>query len=321
MPAASTNRSRSFLVCFAAYGAAAGCAVAVAIIAARLAPDRLILAALLADLAATIVVFGFSLAFDNSSLYDPYWSVAPVPIAVFWYAHAPAGGTRIRQLAVLALLLGWAIRLTVNCLRRWKGLEQEDWRYAERRGLGWLYWPVSFLGFHLFPTLIVFLGCLSLAAALGSAGRPVGILDAAAAAATLTAILIEWAADRQLRGFREKRSQESDRGELLETGLWAGSRHPNYFGEVLFWWGLWLFGLAAAPSWWATIAGPLAITGMFLFISVPMMDRHLLARRPEYASLISRRSGLVPWLTVGPSGSPRRHMSRRGSCTKPRGRA
>jgi len=281
MPPAPMNRTRSYAICLAAYIAAGAVALGAAIAAARAAPDRLILAALLADLVATIVVFGFSLAFDNSSLYDPYWSVAPVPIAIFWFLRAGAGGTRIRQLVALALLCAWSVRLTVNCLRRWKGIAQEDWRYADFRRVGWLYWPISFLGFHLFPTAIVFLGCLSLFPALSSAGRPLGILDAIAAAVTATAISIEWTADRQLRRFLSKRSRDSGRGELLGKGLWALSRHPNYFGEVLFWWGVWLFGLAAAPSWWWTIAGPLAITAMFLFVSVPMMDRHLLARGSE----------------------------------------
>jgi steroid 5-alpha reductase family enzyme len=198
------NRTRSFLVCLAAYIAAGAGALVAALLAARLAPDRLILAALLADLAATIVVFGFS-------LYDPYWSVAP------------------------ALLCAWAVRLTVNCLRRWKGIAQEDWRYADFRRFGRFYWPISFLGFHFFPTLIVFLGCVPLFPTLAAGGRPLGALDAIAAAVTAIAIGVEWTAGRQLRRFLSKRSMDSGRGELLGRGLWALSRHPNYFGEVLFW--------------------------------------------------------------------------------------
>ena len=160
---------------------------------------------------------------------------------------------------MLALLLAWAFRLTVNCLRRWKGLGQEDWRYADFRRFGRLYWPISFLGFHLFPTAIVFLGCLSLFPTLGPAGRPLGILDAMAAAVTATAIGIEWTADRQLRRFLSERSRDSVKGEFLATGIW-------------------MFGLAAAPSWWWTVAGPLAVTAMFLIVSITMMDRHLAGR-------------------------------------------
>lgn len=311
MPRAPMTKARSLAVLLTAYVAAGAVAVAVL----RLAGDRLIPAALLADLAATLVVFAFSLAFDNSSLYDPYWSVAPVAIAAFWLVRSGAQATNPRQVLVLVLLGLWAARLTLNCLLRWKGLHHEDWRYSDFRRVGGMYWPVSFFGFHLFPTLIVFLGCLALVPILGRAARAVGLLDALAAAMTLSAIWIEAAADRQLRRFLAARGA-SDGGsggrnvEFLETGLWALSRHPNYFGEVLFWWGLWLFGLAAAPSWWWTIAGPIAITGMFLGVSVPMMDRHMLARRPEYAGMIQRHSGLVPWFTSEPAGSQRRRTPR-----------
>jgi steroid 5-alpha reductase family enzyme len=286
------------LICLAAYIAAGAVAVAVARL---VGPGRPILAAFLADLAATVVVFCFSLGFDNSSIYDPYWSVAPVALAASWIVRGLPGGTPVRQLIVTMLLLAWATRLTVNCLLRWRGLDHEDWRYTDFRSRGRLYWPISFVGFHLFPTLIVFLGCVPLVPALGPGGRPFGALDVAAAAVTLAAITIEWASDRQLRRFLAARSDGGP--DLLETGLWALSRHPNYFGEVLFWWGLWLFGMAAAPSWWWTVAGPAAVTVMFLVVSVPMMDRHMLARRPGYAAVVQRRPGLVPWFTAGPSGS------------------
>jgi hypothetical protein len=80
-----------------------------------------------------------------------------------------------------------------------------------------------------------------------------------AAAVTATAIGIEWTADRQLRRFLSERSRDSVKGEFLATGIW-------------------MFGLAAAPSWWWTVAGPLAVTAMFLIVSITMMDRHLAGR-------------------------------------------
>jgi steroid 5-alpha reductase family enzyme len=206
--------------------------------------------------------------------------VAPVPIALFWAFASGGAGTLPRQTAVLMLFGAWAVRLTVNCLARWRGLADEDWRYAGYRRLGAWYWPVSFLGFHLMPTVFVFLGCLPLWPALAAGGRSPGILDAAALAMTAGAIGIEAAADFQLSRFLAR--AKSGR-RLIDEGLWRLLRHPNYVGEVAFWWGLWLFGLAADPSWWWTIAGPATITLMFLFISVPMMERHLRGRR-TYAS-------------------------------------
>jgi steroid 5-alpha reductase family enzyme len=94
---------------------------------------------------------------------------------------------------------------------------------------------------------------------------------------TAGAIGIETVADVQLRRFLARKGTEKP---LIHEGIWKLVRHPNYLGEILFWWGLWLFGLAADPSWWCTVAGPVAITLMFVLISVPIMDRHLLASRP-----------------------------------------
>ena len=151
---------------------------------------------------------------------------------------------------------------------------------------------MSFLGFHMMPTVLVFIACLSLVPALSSGSRAFGVLDVLAVLVTAGAIAVEAGADRQLRRFLTSPRQP---GQILDTGLWAFSRHPNYFGEVLFWWGVWLFGLAAEPSHWWTIVGPAGVTTLFLGISVPMMDKRMLGRHPGYAEHISRRSGFLPW--------------------------
>ncbi len=284
-------KSRSLLICLAAYAAAAVAAVAVCRLTASLSP---VWSAGLADLAATVVVFAFSLGLNNSSMYDPYWSVAPALITAWWLTQfgGVAGATAARQVLVTVLVLVWAARLTWNWLRRWNGLADEDWRYADYRRLGAGYWPVSFLGFHMMPTVLVFVACLSLVPALSSGSRAFGILDVLAILVTAAAIAVEAGADRQLRRFL---TSPRPPGQILDTGLWAFSRHPNYFGEVLFWWGVWLFGLAADPARWWTIVGPAGVTALFLGISVPMMDKRMLSRHPGYAEHISRRSGFLPW--------------------------
>jgi steroid 5-alpha reductase family enzyme len=286
-PPRALDRARGLLACLAAYLAAGAVAAAVGRLAAGLHP---ILAGGLADLAATLVVFAFSLAYNNSSFYDPYWSLLPPLLALYWLLAAGAHGLPARQALAGGLLAAWSVRLTFNWVRRWRGLSHEDWRYADYRSKGAAYWPISFAGFHLMPTLIVFLACLSLWPAL-TAGRGFGALDVLAAAVTAGAITVEAAADRQLACFL----RAAGPAEVLDTGLWSLSRHPNYFGEVAFWWGLWLFGLAAAPSWWWTVAGPLCMTALFLGISVPMMDRHLASRRPAYAAALRKRSAFLPW--------------------------
>jgi steroid 5-alpha reductase family enzyme len=280
----STSQSR--LICCVAYIVAAAVAFAVGRVSDR---GSLLWTAGAADIAATVVVFVFSLMLDNSSVYDPYWSVAPVPILAYWLAAA--GTLSARRVIVVALVAFWAVRLTMNWLRRWHGLADEDWRYADYRKAGVFYWPISFLGFHLFPTVIVFLGCVALLPVFRAGSGQLGILDLAAIAVTAGAILMETTADRQLRRFLLTRTDPS---QILGTGVWALSRHPNYFGEVLFWWGLWLFGLAANPGWWWTVVGPVAVTGLFLGVSIPMMDRRLVGRHPAYAEVMETRSAFIP---------------------------
>ena len=176
--------------------------------------------------------------------------------------------------------------------RGWQGLGHEDWRYAEYRKLGRSYWVVSFLGFHLMPTIWVYLGCLSLFPVFSSAGA-FSPLDGLALVVTVAAIAMETTADEQLRAFR--RSHPSA-GRVLDTGVWALCRHPNYLGELSFWWGLYLFGLAADPSKWWAIVGPVSITLLFVFVSAPLLDRRSVARRPGYERHMARVPALFPRL-------------------------
>jgi steroid 5-alpha reductase family enzyme len=248
-----------------------------------------------ADAAATCVVFAFSAAFRNASFYDAYWSVAPIAITAYWALAAdPGAAAGARQVLVLALVALWGVRLTWNWTRGWTGLDHEDWRYVDLRARSGRAFPlVNLLGIHLAPTVLVFLGLLPAYVALAGGSRPLGLLDAVAALATLAAVGLEATADAQLRRFRQR---HSDPGETLTEGLWSLCRHPNYLGENLFWWGLGLFGLAADPAWWWTLVGPLSITLLFVFGSIPMIDRRMLARRRDYGSVMDRIPALVPSL-------------------------
>jgi steroid 5-alpha reductase family enzyme len=260
---------RAFLVVVAAYVLAGAAAIGTGIWFHTQQP--LVIVAL-ADLAATIVVFIYSVITGNSSIYDPYWSVAPVPIALFWLLQPGSNGfANPRHVLIFALLCLWAIRLTTNWAIRWRGLRHEDWRYEDiRRQTGRFYWPVSFVGIHLMPTLLVFLGCLSLWPTLSDTRAQLTWLDVVAALVVLTAITIEGTADVQMQRFRRTRKA----GQVMAPGIWSFSRHPNYFGEVLFWWGLYLFVPLAYPHFWWVIIGPLAILLLFLGISIPLMERH-----------------------------------------------
>jgi steroid 5-alpha reductase family enzyme len=247
-----------------------------------------------ADTAATITVFVFSRAFNNTSVYDPYWSLVPIPVAVYFWAGPAAGMVEpleLRQVAVLVLVSAYGLRLTWNWIRGWPGLQHEDWRYADfRKKTGKAYWLVSFSALHFFPTVMTYLGCLPLQAAMGS-GVSFGALDVVAVIVTAGAITIEGVADNQLRAFR----QQHPSGDICDVGLWKYSRHPNYFGEIAFWLGLLLFGLAAgAPAW--TSVGFVAMVVLFVGASIPMAEKRSLERRPHYAEHQKKVSMLVPWV-------------------------
>ncbi len=274
----------------AAYALALVVAVAVG---QRVGVEYPIWVALWADVAATVVIFAFSLAFRNSSFYDPYWSVAPLAIALYW-AQRPefAGVNPIRLAVVVALVALWGGRLTWNWLRGWQGLDHEDWRYVDlKQKTGAAYWLVSFAGLHVAPTLWVFLGLLPVYVSMAAGREPFGYLDLLAFAVTFGAIWIEARADKQLKRFRDSGPEP---GAFLRSGLWARSRHPNYLGEMGFWWGLWLFALAADPSWWWTLVGPLSITLMFHFVSLPLIETRMSERRPGYAEWVQRCPRVLP---------------------------
>ncbi len=285
------TRGQSFALCALAYVVALAAAAATA---AFVPLEHPIAVAAAADLVGTLVVFGFSVAFDNSSFYDAYWSVAPPVIGLYFLAHAPDDANTARQALALGLCAAWAVRLTYNWARGWTGLGHEDWRYVEmRHKTGKLYWIVSLLGIHLFPTVEVFAACLALLPALTSTA-PLGVLDLVAALVTALAIACEAVADDQLRAFVKRPGKPE--GAVMNEGLWAYSRHPNYFGEMSFWWGLCLFGLAAAPETWRWIVvGPTLITLMFFFISVPLMEKRQLERRPAFQALVDTTSMIIPW--------------------------
>ena len=271
-------------------GIAYGLAVAAGGGAAALTWDQpVLMTAAAADIAGTLVIFLASRWFDNSSVYDAYWSVAPPFLLALFALHPSAQGDLARQALVGATVGAWAVRLTWNWARGWHGLHEEDWRYADfRRRLGGLYWLLSFAGLHFFPTVQVFLGLLPAAFAMSSS-EPLGWLGLLGGAVVAGAVVLQGVADEQLRRF----VSESGPHDVLRTGLWARSRHPNYLGEVGVWLGVLLLGLdAGAPAW--TSVGFVAIAGMFVGVSIPLMERRQLRKRPAYQEVIDEVPMLIP---------------------------
>ncbi|MBL7110975.1 MAG: DUF1295 domain-containing protein [Bacteroidales bacterium] len=256
-----------------------------------LADGQPVLTIAILDILATVVVFTFSVYANNSSVYDPYWSVVPPVIFTYW-AITVNEGTVIsgRQILILLLVFIWGIRLTFNWIRRWKGMDDEDWRYQNfRNKFGKWYWPVSLMGIHLVPTLFVLLACIAVYPAIANP-EPLAPVDSIASLIALVAIIIEASSDRQLRRYLKDPGGQP----FLSTGLWQYSRHPNYFGEILFWVGLFIFSLGVRPFPWWIIPGPAGMILLFWFISLPMIDRRML-QKPGYEEYYRKTSGIIPW--------------------------
>lgn len=266
-------------------------AIASAALALHLWPmPSTIAAVFLGMIVATLVIYAVAVLFDNASIYDPFWSVAPpVIVAYLAFTSGPPESWPARLWLVAAIVLAWALRLTWNCMARWPRLDGEDFRYRNLRAAsGRWFWLVNLTGIELFPTLLVFLGCLPLHTVAVSS-HPLGWLDVAATALALAAIALEAVADRQLTAHR----RGPRRGTVLTTGVWTWSQHPNYLGELSFWWALLLFGLAAGAPLWTAI-GALAMTVLFRFISVRMMVARKRAHHPDYDTRVSGIPLLLP---------------------------
>ncbi|HSM61927.1 MAG TPA: DUF1295 domain-containing protein [Longimicrobiales bacterium] len=229
-----------------------------------------------------------SLARRDASIADPFWAPGFLVVLLVYVGLAPAGHPR--QLLVLLLVGAWAGRLGLHLLRR-NLREGEDPRYAAmRREHGARFGLVSLVTvFWLQAALLWIVSAPLLGAAWGA--LPLGPWDLAGAVVAASGIVTEAVADRQLRAFRR---DPDNRGRVLSRGLWRYSRHPNYFGNAVLWWGLWLLAVGAGAAW--TALGPALMTFLLVRVSgVPMLEASLRERRPGYEEYVRRTSAFLPW--------------------------
>lgn len=228
-----------------------------------------------------------SLVRGEVSFVDSLWSWFFV-VAAGVYAW-PLQTLGPRGMLVGALLLAWALRLSIHItVRNWG--QPEDYRYRSIRANnqpGFTFKSL-YIVFGL-QGLLAWVIALPLQPALASTTE-LGLLDAAAVSLWLVGQVFEAGGDYQLLKFK---ADPDNRGKVMQQGLWAWTRHPNYFGEFCTWWGFYLFAVAAG-AWW-TVIGPLLLSFLLLKISgVAMLERTIGRRRPDYAHYQSRVPAFFP---------------------------
>ncbi len=240
---------------------------------------------------ATIAIYISSLIFKNSSMYDPFWSVAPIPIIIYlaYFSNNLLLPTFYVSLLVFVILF-WAIRLTHNWTMVWGGLKEEDFRYIDLKQGNLLKKEiVNFFGIHYIPTLQVNVSLLPIYFVLT---KTVTNYNWVLIGATISicAVILQIISDKQMRDFKKN---ISNKAKIMNLGLWKYSRHPNYLGEVMFWIGLYVMALSVndVPAW--LILSPLSMVVLFVFISCPMMDERSLKKRPGYKEYMDKTSQLL----------------------------
>ncbi len=227
-----------------------------------------------------------SLALHNVAIVDVFWGLAMAGAGVTWLLQAE--GSPRGALAVLLAVL-WASRLALHILWRSRG-KPEDRRYREIRARNEPNF--AFKSLYLVFALQAVLAWVIATPLFGAtrSGSPLGVLDALAVALWLAGFIVQVTADLQLARFQ----QRPDAGRaVMNQGVWRYSRHPNYFGEALMWWSLWLIA-AAGGAWWSFF-GPLLLTFLLLKVSgVALTEKDIASRRPDYQDYIRRTSAFFP---------------------------
>lgn len=257
----------------------------------NLMEGNLLLRILVMDVVATVVLFLFSTLFKNASIYGPYWSVFPIVISIFLMIHLKS--YNIITYITVALVILWGVRLTFNCLFRFKNLNNVDWRYEHFRVKHPKIWPlINLTGIHLFPTIVVYLCMMPVFSLINARAIGYGAFNLSSILGILIAfagIMLELICDSQLHYYKKKFPNQ-----LIKFGLRKNSRHPNYLGEILFWFGIFLFMLSLMEQLWILALGPIVNLLMFSFISIPLMDKHMLENFPEYKEYMEKTNPLIP---------------------------
>ena len=234
------------------------------------------LSILIADVIATVIVWAGGLILRTASAYDPYWSIQT--LIIYTFIVSKHQNWNLATIALWVVVFLYSFRLTMNFIIGFHSLSYVDWRYKMlKEKSGRAYQLVNLFGICMFPTLVVY--AASLPAFAYATLENYSALDIIGLIIILFGTLLELVSDIQMKNFVKVRN---DRSEVLNKGLWKYSRHPNYLGEILIWFGVALTLIISHINYWYLSLGAIINLLMFLFISIPMEENHFKAYKPDY---------------------------------------
>lgn len=241
-------------------------------------------------MAAMILMWLVSLALRNASIVDAFWGSGFVLIGVVSFVLG--SGYPIRKLMVTTLLIIWGLRLSIHIGWRNRG-KGEDFRYqAMRKRIGPRFAIVSlFVVFGLQGLLMWIISLPVQKAEFSIHPAALTVFDFLGMVVWLVGFGFEAIGDWQLARFK---ADPNNKGKVMDRGLWAYTRHPNYFGDALLWWGLFLIALSTPRGWW-TVISPVIMTTLLMKVSgVALLEKTLVKTRPAYQDYVRRTSAFFP---------------------------
>ncbi len=250
---------------------------------------KIYLIGLIPIVAIAIATWLVSLWKRDVSIVDSVWSLFFLAIAVYYSIQLPFLGPR--GFVLLVLISIWAIRLSAHItLRSWGHPEDSRYQAIRRNNEPNFNWKSLYIVFIL-QAFLAWIISAPLLVILASP-LPVGLSDYLGIGLVVFGIVYESIADWQLMRFKSK---PENSGKVMDSGLWHYSRHPNYFGEFCVWWGFFLMVMASGA--WLTLISPLLMSFLLLKVSgVPILEKDIMDRRPNYRDYITRTNAFFPWL-------------------------
>ena len=245
---------------------------------------------LLCNIVATIVVWLSGVIFKTASVYDPYWSVQTIAIGLSLMIHYK--NFNLGNIIFIIAILIWAIRLTYNFITTFHDLSYIDWRYKQiKEKTGPFYQVVNLLGICMVPTLVVHFASIPFYMYIIN-GYDFSWLSLIGVGIMLLGTFLELVSDLNMHTFQKTRTS---REQIIDVGLWKYSRHPNYLGEILFWYGVAFFLILPHLDLGYVIVGAIINTCLFVFISIPLAENHLATYKANYSDYKKRTRMLFPF--------------------------